>query len=65
VQEEFARLSPAISAMGGVGRIDRVDAELGVVHMMFRGFNKVRQGVELAILDLPFVNRIEFSMDEE
>ena len=65
VQEEFDRLYPAIIAMGGVARIVSVDAVTGVVNMVFRGSNKVRQGLELAILDLPFVNRVEFSMDEE
>lgn len=64
VEEEFGRLYPAIAAMGGVGKIVSVDAELGVVNMEFRGSNKVRQGLELAILDLKFVNRVEFVMDE-
>lgn len=65
VQEEFDRLYPAIVAMGGVSRITGIDANTGVVNMTFRGSNKVRQGLELAILDLPFVNRVEFSMDED
>jgi hypothetical protein len=33
--------------------------------MQFRGSNKVRQGLELAILDLKFVNRVEFVMGED
>ena len=64
VADEFSRLYPAIIAMGGVSKIVSVDADLGVVNMEFRGSNKVRQGLELAILDLPFVNRVEFVMDE-
>lgn len=65
VQEEFGRLYPAIVAMGGVASVDEVDTELGVVRMTFRGSNKVRQGLELAILDIPLVNRVEFQMGEE
>ena len=65
VQEEFDRLYPAIIAMGGVAKIVSIDAEFGVVKMEFRGSSKVQQGLELAILDLPFVNRVEFSMGED
>ena len=65
VKEEFDRLYPAIIAMGGVSKIVSVDAGLGVVKMEFRGSNKVRQGLELAILDIPFVNRVEFVMGDD
>jgi Fe-S cluster biogenesis protein NfuA len=65
VQEEFDRLYPAIIAMGSVSKILSVDSDLGVVTMQFRGSNKVRQGLELAILDLKFVNRVEFVMGED
>ncbi|CAB9525158.1 NifU-like protein 1, chloroplastic [Seminavis robusta] len=65
VKEEFDRLYPAIVAMGGVSEILNVEPDVGVVNMKFRGSNKVRQGLELAILDLPFVNRVEFVMGED
>lgn len=65
VQAEFDRLYPAIIAMGGVSKIISVEPDVGVVNMTFRGSNKVRQGLELAILDLPFVNRVNFEMGED
>jgi len=64
VEEEFSRIYPAIIAMGGVSKIVGINSDLGVVSMEFRGSNKVRQGLELAIFDLPFVNHVEFTMDE-
>ena len=65
VQEEFDRLYPAIVAMGGVSKIISVDPAVGVLSMQFRGSNKIRQGLEPAMLDLPFVHRVEFVMGED
>lgn len=59
VQKEVNRLSPALTAMGGVVRIVSVDP-LGVVQIEFRGSNKIRHGLELALLDVPFVKHVEF-----
>lgn len=64
VEAEFNRIYPAIMAMGGVAKLVKVDSDLGVVEMTFRGSNKIRQGLELAIMDVPFVNRVEFIMEE-
>jgi hypothetical protein len=50
--------------MGGVAKLVKVDSDLGVVEISFRGSNKIRQGLELAIMDVPFVNRVEFIMEE-
>jgi len=60
VREEVNRLKPAVSAMGGVLEIVGVDPEFGVVELTFRGSNKVRHGVELAVLDIPFANKVMF-----
>ena len=64
VQQELDRLSPAIVAMGSSAEIVSVDTQLGVVTIRYRGANKVRQGLELALLDVPLVNRVEFVMGE-
>jgi Fe-S cluster biogenesis protein NfuA len=60
VQQEVQRLSTAVIAMGGVVRIVNVDAATGVVQLNFRGANKVQKGLELALLDVPFVNAVQF-----
>jgi Fe-S cluster biogenesis protein NfuA len=60
VQVEVNRIRPAIMAMGGVCDLVSVDAATGLVTIKFRGFNKVQQGLELAIRALPFVNAVQF-----
>ena len=59
VQAEVKRLSQAINAMGGVVRVVSVDP-IGVVEIEFRGPNKVRKGLELALLDVEFVKHVNF-----
>lgn len=59
VEAEVRRIMPAISAMGGVIEILNVDP-IGVVEMSFRGPNRVQHGLELAILDVPFVKHVKF-----
>lgn len=65
VQQEVQRLSTAVIAMGGVVRIVNVDSATGVVQLNFRGANKVQKGLELALLDVPFVNAVQFVMFDE
>lgn len=65
VKKEMNRLSPAISAMGGKMELVGTDIETGVVTIQFRGSNKVRQGLELALLDLPSVNKVDFVMGND
>lgn len=60
VQEEVNRISTAIIAMGGVVRVLDVDSALGVVEVEFRGPNRVKKGLELAILDVEFVKHVKF-----
>ena len=60
VEEEVNRLRPAITAMGGVVEVVDVDPELKSVKLRYKGANKVRQGLELAIRDLPLVQHVEF-----
>jgi Fe-S cluster biogenesis protein NfuA len=62
VEAGVDRVKPAIIAMGGVVRIIGVDTESGEVVLEFRGANKVRGGLELAILDVEFVNKVTFQM---
>jgi len=62
IQQELNRISPAINAMGGVVEVVTVDPSLGVVEMKFRGPNRVQQGLELAIRDVPNVKHIKFIM---
>lgn len=59
VQNEVNRLKPALTAMGGVLRIISADP-IGVVEIEFRGSNKIRHGLELALLDVPFVKHVKF-----
>jgi Fe-S cluster biogenesis protein NfuA len=64
VEAGVDRVKPAIIAMGGVVRIIGVDSASGEVVLEFRGANKVRGGLELAILDIEFVNTVTFKMIE-
>lgn len=59
VQSEVKRLSQAITAMGGVVNVVNVDP-IGVVDIEFRGPNKVKKGLELALLDIEFVKHVNF-----
>lgn len=59
VESEVKRLSQAITAMGGVVRVVSVDP-IGVVEIEFRGPNKVKKGLELALLDVEFVKHVNF-----
>ena len=64
VEDEVNRLKPAIIAMGCIVEILSVDP-IGVVKMKFRGANRVQGGLQLALLDVPFVKHVEFTMGEE
>ena len=59
VQVEVRRISQAITAMGGVVRVVNVDP-IGVVEIEFRGPNKVKKGLELALLDVEYVKHVKF-----
>ena len=59
VEAELGRIKPALIAMGGVVDIVSVDP-LGVVELRYRGSNKLKQGLELAIRDVPFVKHVKF-----
>ena len=61
VEAEVNRIKPAIIAMGGVVKIKSVEP-IGVVELEFRGSNKLQQGLELAIRDVPFVKHVKFTM---
>ncbi|KAL7525255.1 hypothetical protein ACHAWF_001278, partial [Thalassiosira exigua] len=60
VQAEVNRMSNAIVAMGGVVRVSNVDPASGVVEVEFRGPERVKKGLELALLDVEYVERVEF-----
>mmetsp|Transcript_12240 Transcript_12240/g.16005 ORF Transcript_12240/g.16005 Transcript_12240/m.16005 type:complete len:424 (-) Transcript_12240:3-1274(-) len=64
VEAEVTRLSAAVVAMGGVVKIVGVDEDTGVVQLNYRGANKVRQGLELALRDVPFVNAVQFVSED-
>ena len=59
VQSEVNRISQAIVAMGGVVRVVNVDP-IGEVEIEFRGPNRVKKGLELALLDVEFVKHVKF-----
>ena len=64
VEQEVNRIKGAIIAMGGMVEIVSVDAD-GLVELKFRGANKVRQGLELAIMDIDFVKEVRFLFDDD
>lgn len=61
VAAEVNRLKPALIAMGCKVDIAAVEEETGRVEITFTGSDKVRQGLELALQDVPFVETIEFT----
>jgi NFU1 iron-sulfur cluster scaffold homolog, mitochondrial len=65
VEKEVNRLRPALMALGSsIVELSSVDAATGtVVIRMVGGSSKVRQGLELAIADVPLVKQVTF-MDE-
>lgn len=60
VEDEVNRLKPAIFAMGGSVELESIDTETGVVSIKFQGASKVRQGLELALRDVDFVNEVNW-----
>ena len=64
VEGEVDRIKGAIVAMGGKVEIVTVDPS-GLVELKFVGANKVRQGLELAIMDIDFVNEVRFLTDDD
>lgn len=65
VEDEINRLKPAILAMGGVVRLVQTDSATGQVDIFFRGSSKVRQGLELALLDVAFVTEVNFVEEDD
>ena len=45
--------------MGGVVRVANVDP-IGEVEIEFRGPNRVKKGLELALLDVEYVKHVKF-----
>jgi Fe-S cluster biogenesis protein NfuA len=65
VMVEVNRIGPAIFAMGGQYELVGVNGETGSVELKFKGPNKLQQGLELALLDIPQCNYVKFSMYDE
>ncbi len=65
IQSEVNRIKPAITALGGVVEVVKVDPTFGAVDLKFRGSNRIRQGLEMAIRDVPFVKHVNFVMGDE
>ena len=59
IQAEVNRMSNAMVAMGAVVRVVGVDP-VGVAEIEFRGPNKVRKGLELALLDVEYCKHVKF-----
>lgn len=59
VKEEVSRMGPAMKAMGANVDIIHVDPS-GEVKIQFSGSSKVKQGLELALLDIPHCKHISF-----
>lgn len=59
VKEELSRIGPAMKAMGAKLEIIHVDPS-GEVKIQFSGSSKVKQGLELALLDIPHCKRVNF-----
>ena len=61
VEEEVNRIKPAIIAMGGAVEVVKVEPT-GEVELEFRGGEKLKQGLELAVKDVAFVTEVKFIM---
>jgi len=61
VEEELGRLSGAVVAMGGVVRLVDLDTKTGVVTIFYKGPDRVRQGLELAVRDVELVTDVVFT----
>jgi len=59
VEAEVKRIAPAIIALGGSVQIVSVEPT-GEVTMKFSGSQKIKQGLELAVRDVPLVTEITF-----
>ena len=59
VQEEVNRIGTAVKAMGATLEIVHVDPA-GEVKIQFNGPDKVKQGLELALLDIPYCKVVTF-----
>lgn len=59
IQAEVNRMSNAMVAMGAVVRVVGVDP-VGVAEIEFRGPNKVRRGLEMALLDVEHCKHVKF-----
>jgi hypothetical protein len=59
VEEEVNRIKPAIIAMGGAVELLKVEPT-GEVELEFRGGEKLKQGLELAVKDVSFVTQVKF-----
>ncbi|GAX15159.1 hypothetical protein FisN_12Lh140 [Fistulifera solaris] len=64
VEQEVNRLGSAIVAMGGVMRLLDVDANTGIVRILFKGPKRVQQGLELALRDVEYVTDVVFTEEE-
>jgi Fe-S cluster biogenesis protein NfuA len=65
VMLELNRIGPAISAMGGNYELVRIDPSLGLVELKFKGPNKLQQGLELALLDIPLCKYVKFTIYDD
>jgi len=64
VQFEVDRLQGAITAMGGSVKVVGVDKETGIVSIFFKGPNRIRQGLEMAVKDIAVVKDVKFVAQE-
>jgi len=60
VMQALAPVLPAVKAMGGAVEVDSVDQEKGAVIIRYRGPAKLKQGVELVLLDMDTVDKVIF-----
>ncbi len=60
VMQALAPVLPAVKAMGGAVEVDSVDQDKGSVVIRYSGPTKLKQGVELVLLDMDTVDKVEF-----
>lgn len=66
VNDALAQISSAVKGMGGIIAVESVDPDSGIVTLKYKGPTKLRQGVELVVKDVKYVQSVVIkSFDDE
>lgn len=66
VNDALAQISSAVKGMGGIIAVESVDPDSGIVTLKYKGPTKLKQGVELVVKDVKYVQSVVIkSFDDE